>query len=107
MSNAFDEIKAGLQDAVAWQKGDATKGMAHFIKALPVDVKQIRNNLGLTQEVFCETYGFSLSTLKKWETGKREPETPTKAYLHVISHRPRVVKNTLKTSYEELIGKRA
>ena len=101
MSNAFDEIKAGLKDAIAWQKGDHGKGMAHFIKALDIDVKAIREELNVTQEAFCSTYGVSLSTLKKWESGTREPEGPTKAYLYLISQRPRVVKTVLSQIYDD------
>ena len=100
MSNAFDEIKSGLQDAVAWQKGDHTKGMAHFVKSLDIDVKAIREKLNVTQEAFCSMYGVSLSTLKKWETGAREPEGPTKAYLYLISQKPSVVKKVLSQMYE-------
>lgn len=99
MSTAFDEIKAGLEDAIAWQKGDHDKGLAHFIKNLTLDVKEIRENLGVTQEEFCNNYGVALSTLKKWETGAREPEGPTKAYLYLISQRPVVVKKVLGQVY--------
>jgi putative transcriptional regulator len=104
MSNAFEEIKSGLEEAIAWQQGDKSKEMAHFIRALPVNVKEIRAKLGITQEAFCENYGISLSTLKKWETGAREPEGPTKAYLYLISQRPNVVKKTLRSSYEDHLG---
>jgi len=52
-------------------RGDKTKGRAHYIITAEIDVKAVRQKTGLTQERFAQTYGFSLSTLKKWESGNR------------------------------------
>lgn len=95
MSKAGNEILQGAQDALAYLHGDKSKGRAHTIINTEVDVKAVREKTGLTQEKFAETYGLSLSTLRKWETGARQPEGAAKAYLTVISQRPRVVKNAL------------
>ncbi|WP_447969883.1 helix-turn-helix domain-containing protein [Nitrospira sp. M1] len=96
MTKAGDEIMAGINDAIDYMRGDKTKGRAHYIIAADIDVKAIREKTRLTQERFAETYGFSLSTLKKWESGNRHPEGPAKAYLMVINERPNVVKKALE-----------
>ncbi len=96
MTKAGQELIQGGQDALDYLRGDKTKGRAHLIIAAEIDVKAIREKTGLTQERFAETYGFSLSTLKKWESGNREPEGPAKAYLMVINERPNVVKKALE-----------
>ncbi len=95
----FDEIKAGLEDAVAYAKGDKTRGRAQTIIASKVNVKAIRSKTGLTQEGFAKTYGFSISNVKKWETGAREPVGAAKAYLAVIAKHPKVVKKALDSVY--------
>ncbi len=95
MTKAGDKILAGAQDALSYVRGDKSKGRAHAIINSTVDVKSIRAQTGLTQEMFSETYGLSLSTLKKWESGIRQPEGAAKAYLTVISQRPNVVKKAL------------
>jgi putative transcriptional regulator len=39
-----------------------------------VDVKAIRNRLGMTQAKFSDTFGFSLDAIKHWEGGRRTPK---------------------------------
>lgn len=99
MSKAFDEIKTGMDDALAYVKGDKSKGRAHKILTSDIDVKAIREKTGLNQEDFAQTYGFSLSSLKKWENGIREPVGPAKAYLTVIDRHPLIVKKALHCAF--------
>lgn len=95
MTKAGDEILAGINDAIAFMQGDKSKGRAHTIINSKIDVKAVRKKTGLTQEKFAETYGLSLSTLRKWEAGIRRPEGAAKAYLMVIEQKPKVVKEAL------------
>jgi len=95
MSKAGKEIIKGAEQALAYLKGDKTKGRAYKVRIRDIDVKAIREKLHMTQEVFSETFAIPVSTLKKWETNHRVPEGPTKAYLTVIEKNPRAVKNAL------------
>lgn len=95
MSKAGKEVIAGAEQALAYLKGDKTKGRAYKIRTRDIDVKAVREKLHMTQEVFADTYAIPLSTLKKWEAKTRVPEGPTKAYLTVIEHNPGAVKNAL------------
>ncbi len=98
MSKAGKEIITGSQQALAYLKEDKTKGRAYKVRARDIDVKAIRENLDMTQEVFSETFAIPVSTLKKWETNNRVPEGPTKAYLTVIEKNPRAVKKALHSA---------
>jgi putative transcriptional regulator len=49
-----------------------------------VDVKGLRERLGLTQNQFSGMIGVSIKTLQNWEQGRREPEGPAKALLRVV-----------------------
>jgi len=98
MRKVFDGMKAGLEDALAYAKGDSSKGRAHRFMTSTVNVKAIRAKTGLTQVEFADTYAFSLSTLKKWETRVRVPDTSAKAYLAVIAQHPRIVRKVLSQS---------
>ena len=98
MSKAGKEIIAGAEHALAYLKGDKTKGRAYKVRARDINVKAIRENLDMTQEVFSETFAIPVSTLKKWETNNRVPEGPTKAYLTVIEKNPRAVKKALHSA---------
>jgi putative transcriptional regulator len=98
MSKAGKEIITGAQQALAYLKGDKTKGHAYKVRTRDIDVKAIRERLHMTQDVFSETFAIPLSTLKKWETNIRVPEGPTKAYLTVIEKNPHAVKKALHSA---------
>jgi putative transcriptional regulator len=65
-----------------------------------VDVKAIRNKLGLSQASFSASFGLSLYSLRNWEQGKRQPEPAARAYLKVIEKAPETVKSALASSVE-------
>ncbi len=98
MTKAGKEIIAGAEDALAYLKGDKTKGRAYKVRIADVNVKNIRKKLGMTQEDFSETFAIPVSTIKKWETNNRVPEGPTKAYLMVIDKNPAAVKKALEAA---------
>jgi putative transcriptional regulator len=60
-----------------------------------VDVKGLRERLGLTQNQFSGMIGVSIKTLQNWEQGRREPEGPAKALLRVVEKEPQMVLNAL------------
>ncbi|MGH7900119.1 MAG: helix-turn-helix domain-containing protein [Thermodesulfobacteriota bacterium] len=98
MTKAGKEIITGAEEALAYLKGDKTKGRAYKVRTRDIDVKAIRERLHMTQEVFSETFAIPVSTLKKWETNNRVPEGPTKAYLTVIEKNPHAVKKALHSA---------
>jgi len=95
MTKSGKRITTGAKQSLEYLKGDKTKGRSHRIRETVINVKAIRLSLNLTQEAFAEKYAFSLSAVKQWETKKRVPEGPTKAYLKVIEAHPKIVENTL------------
>lgn len=60
-----------------------------------VDVKGLREKLGLTQKEFSGMIGVSIKTLQNWEQGRREPEGPAKALLRVVEKEPQAVLSAL------------
>jgi putative transcriptional regulator len=60
-----------------------------------VDVKAMRERLGLTQGEFSGMIGVSVRTLQNWEQGRREPEGPAKALLRVVEKDPQAVLSAL------------
>ena len=51
-------------------------------------VNIIRTALRVTQEVFAETYGLSLATVRDWEQGRTEPDQASKTLLKLIALMP-------------------
>jgi DNA-binding transcriptional regulator YiaG len=60
-----------------------------------VDVRQLRERLGLSQEQFALRFGFDIAAVRNWEYGRREPDTAAKSYLSVIDRNPAMVEEAL------------
>ena len=76
----------------------SSKELNQFKVVQPVgkmDVKQIRQRLGLSQQRFSMYFGFSLRTIQEWEQGRREPSGAIRNFLKVISKNPTAVQNAL------------
>ena len=52
----------------------------------------LRKKLHLTQKEFSLTYRIHPETLKKWEQGKRFPDSISRAYLKCIAENPNFIK---------------
>jgi putative transcriptional regulator len=92
------EIVEALQNAVAYAKGDQSKGRAHRVLVPPrIDVKQVRRKLGLSQTDFAETFGINAATLRNWEQGRRQPEGPARVLLTIIDREPAAVQRVLSS----------
>lgn len=93
MSNAFESIKQGLQEAISHAQGDVSHVRIHRPRA--IDVKAVRNKTGMTQEQFAARFGFSTPTLRHWERGDRTPRGPALVLLNVIERNPQAVIDAL------------
>lgn len=98
MSKVASSIRRGLEQAVQYAKGRASKKAYRVHVPVRVDVREIRTGLGLTQQAFAARFGFSINTLRHWEQGKRVPEGPTRAYLLVIARAPEAVQKALRVA---------
>jgi len=75
---AFDKIKMGLEEAIAYERGTLeahTKKMTvqpicHFDAS---EIRDIRISAGMTQAVFAEFMGVSSKTVEAWESGRNHP----------------------------------
>jgi putative transcriptional regulator len=93
MSSAFDSIKQGLTEAVDFAQGARDKAVVH--EFTPVDVKEIRSGIGMSQSEFASAFGISLGTLRHWERGDRKPRGPALVLLNVVKKNPAAVLEAL------------
>ena len=85
----FDELVESIEQA-----GQIKKGLlkpSRVFKYAPIEVKNIRSKLHISQSQFAMMIGVSKSTLQNWEQGRREPEGPAKALLRVVEKQPKAV----------------
>jgi putative transcriptional regulator len=93
MKTQFEQMMDGLNEVEAFLAGEQEGFKAHVPH--DVDVKAIRNRLGMTQAKFSDTFGFSLDAIKHWEGGRRNPEAPARTLLTVIDKNPAAVLTAL------------
>jgi len=89
-------ILRGVQQALAYARGDKRGSVAHIVKVPEVDVRAARRKLGMTQKDFALSFGVSLDTLRNWEQGRRRPEGPARVLLAVIERAPKTVLKTVR-----------
>ncbi|CCD83671.1 putative transcriptional regulator, XRE family [Bradyrhizobium sp. ORS 285] len=59
--------------------------------ASPLEVRDLRRRVQLTQQEFAAKLGVPVETIRNWEQGKRMPRGPARALLTVIAHAPDTV----------------
>ena len=94
MSKAGSKLIKSASRALAYTRGEVSDG---FIAHVPdeVDVKLIRNRLGLTQPEFFLRFGFDVRAVQDWEQKRRQPERAARILLTVIAHEPEAINRAL------------
>lgn len=95
--NAFNKIKAGLEEVEAFMAGSPAPDSAVHIPA-EIDAHAIRRHTGLSQVRFAASIGVPVATLRNWEQGRRMPEGPARVLLALIAKRPTIVQETLSAA---------
>lgn len=93
MNKAFESIKRGLEEAIQYAEGDTQSARTHT--STTVDVKAIRQRIGLTQVEFADRLGVGLGTLQHWERGVRKPRGPALVLLNLVSKEPQTMLKAL------------
>jgi putative transcriptional regulator len=63
-----------------------------------VNVRSVRKNLHMSQQVFSHRYGFALDAVQDWEQGRRKPNRSARVLLMVIAREPDAVNRALRVS---------
>jgi putative transcriptional regulator len=95
MSRAGSRILQGAREALAFAKGEANASAYRVHVPAEVNVKAIRNKLGLSQPEFAARYGFSLGRVRDWEQGRSSIDTPSRILLTVIDKEPEAIDRAL------------
>ncbi len=90
MSKLFDDLKEGLQEAIAYEKGTGkAKKTVYAIEPIKKlnneEIKAVRNRAGMTQAVFAKYMGVSKKTVEAWELGRTHPTAPAYRLLDILA----------------------
>ncbi|MEP6868870.1 MAG: helix-turn-helix domain-containing protein [Novosphingobium sp.] len=95
MSEAFDRIMEGLNEALAYAQGKETGAVTRHIAVPKIDVAAVRASTGLSQSAFARSIGVAKGTLLNWEQGRRHPTGPAQVLLAMIAQKPSLVRDML------------
>jgi putative transcriptional regulator len=84
-----------MQEALAISKGELLPTTYKVHIPENINVKAIREKMGLSQSSFANRFGLSIYALRNWEQGKRQPDLAARAYLKVIEKEPDIVTRVL------------
>ena len=90
-----ERIIEGLEQAVAWSRGEDVPVQVSLVRIPDVDVRKLRQRMGLSQTQFATKFGFPPATLRNWEQGRVRPDAPTRVLLAVIAKHPESVEDVL------------
>ena len=91
------ELIASMQEAVTIVRGDLEPARVHLPPG-SIDVRGIREKLGLSRPAFAERFGLAVSAVRDWEQGLRRPDPAARVLLMVIRRNPEVVAETVAES---------
>lgn len=91
---------ASAKQALDWAKGENVPGIRVTVVEVNrepvIDVRSLRQKLGLSQTEFASRFGFKPATVRNWEQRRTQPEGPSRILLAVIAHHPDAVEDALR-----------
>jgi putative transcriptional regulator len=100
--SVFEQIRAGLEDSIAWSKGQislkTTTLPAPPPKAGAAHISSLRRSLNMSQAVFAATINVSPKTIQSWEQGTRVPSDAALRLIQVVALQPGIVKQLFSAS---------
>ena len=92
-----EELAASLREVLAHVSGGDNKVRLTEVKPASLEVKRIRESVGLSQEDFARVLGVSPSGLRKWEQNQRQPRGAARTLLQVMAREPAAVARALRS----------
>lgn len=98
MSSFYDGIMEGLNEALAYARGELNDGakvhkvtIAEIDEFSPNEIREIRMRANMTQSVFASCLGVTKKAVEGWEGGRSHPNGPVRRMLKIIKNNPRFV----------------
>ncbi|MCB1779724.1 MAG: helix-turn-helix domain-containing protein [Candidatus Competibacteraceae bacterium] len=89
----FEELVQSLKEAQAIAKGELEP--SRRFDRQPLDVKAMREGVGLSQREFARLLHVSVRTLQNWEQDRRYPTGPALALLKIVATAPELAIRSL------------
>ncbi len=90
----FEELVESVKQGSAIMKGNMKPSRSSEFPES--EVRNIREQYGLSQDRFASLIGISVATLRNWELGRRTPEGPARVLLRVAAEHPDAILDIVK-----------
>jgi len=92
--SVYKSMMKGLTEAVDHQQGKRKARSVKITYTPPHkfqagEIKEIRQNTGLSQVMFAASIGVSPKTVEAWERGRNTPEGPSSRLLEIVRDDPK------------------
>lgn len=90
MSPLFDELKHGLEEAIAFEN-DKNPAKVTILEIRPIqsydkkEIRTIRIRNGMSQSMMASFMGVSKKTVEAWESGRNKPSGTACRLLEILS----------------------
>lgn len=95
MSEAGKRLIASAEQALAFAEGRADLEAYRVSIPEEIDVRKIREDMGMSQAQFARYFGFSVRTLQEWEQWRSVPRGVAKNFLVLLQREPEMVRKAL------------
>lgn len=89
--NLGEALKEGLQEALAWKRGEIALEVRNVDPMPPARIKEIRKKVAKSAAAFEARFGIPAATVNNWEQGRRKPDPAARLLLNVIDQNPEAV----------------
>ena len=90
-STVCDMIKADLPVSFTKKELDSLGVDVPKVSVSSKDIQQIRKALNVSQSVFAKLLNVSLSSVRQWEQGIRQPSGSTMVLLELLQREPKLL----------------
>ena len=88
------ELIASMHEAAEIVRGEKDAARVHLPPG-DVDVRALRELLGLSRPAFAQRFGLAVAAVRDWEQGLRRPDPAARVLLMVIARSPKVVEDVV------------
>jgi putative transcriptional regulator len=94
--NIGPELIESMEEALAIVEGKVKPArVTKFKPSIALEIRKIRAATGLSRAEFARRFALDPRALQDWEQGRRRPDRAARAYLTVISRKPKEVEEAL------------
>ena len=92
-----DLVNSGIKTSFTQKELNSLGVKIPEVKLTTTQIKEIREQMNLSQTVFAKLLNVSPSSIRQWEQGKRQPTGSTKVLLDLLQRFPHVLDYRLST----------